>query len=94
MICDCLFPIHREEEPEEKPADDQTPVEENKEPENGTSVDDTLLEGITAADIISAVSEASEEGISLISKWLGFIQVDNATNNSDVQPPAQNTTES
>lgn len=47
------------------------------EPANETAaVDETdpaaLLEGITAADILAAVSESADKGISMISKWLGI----------------------
>lgn len=43
---------------------------------NDTNLDETdpaaLLEGITAADILAAVSESADQGISMISKWLGI----------------------
>lgn len=43
---------------------------------NETAVDlsdpAALLEGISAADIIAAVSESADQGISMISKWLGI----------------------
>lgn len=55
--------------PEEKPEESATEA-------NETAVDETdpsaLLEGITAADILAAVSETADSGISMISKWLGI----------------------
>lgn len=49
--------------------------EESDADTNETAIEDetgALLEGISAADIIAAVSETADTGISMITKWLGI----------------------
>lgn len=54
---------------------------------NGTS--EEILDGLTAADILTAVNESAEQGIALLTNWLGLAP--NATTDDTANAdPAQN----
>lgn len=61
---------------------------------NETIADETdpaaLLDGISAADILAAVSESADQGISMISKWLGIKLTPDAKNATGTEEGEKN----
>lgn len=74
--------------PEEQIQEQKPEVEADKD-SNGTAASAEILDGITAADILTAVNESAEQGIALLTNWLGLAP--NATaEEAATADPAQN----
>lgn len=68
---------------------EQNPATELDKDVNSTAGSDEVLDGITAADILTVVNESAEQGIALLTNWLGLAP--NATaEEAATADPAQN----